>query len=165
MKSAAGVGAELLLPRINGNSAAIEIMGADPVFSPGRVPNPAGVAGARSREELRALLRCGNARPLRPRERMLAEIGTKDRLVDAATLRYELTLAQALFGKYAKALGGLAADVEHEERDAARANSKQEQSLLFPTEADALFASERGLLEIAQKALNHLRIHWWLDEE
>lgn len=56
---AAGVGAELLLPRINANSAALEIMGADPVFAPGRVPNPAGVAGARSREELRALLASG----------------------------------------------------------------------------------------------------------
>ena len=56
---ASGVQAELLLPRMNANSAALEIMGADPAFAPGRVPHPAGVAGARSREELRALLANG----------------------------------------------------------------------------------------------------------
>jgi len=56
---AAGAGAELVLPRMNANSAALEIMGADPAFGPGRTPNPEGVVGARSREELRALLASG----------------------------------------------------------------------------------------------------------
>jgi len=56
---AAGAVANLLLPRMNANSAALEIMGADPAFGPGRSPNPEGVAGARSREELRALLASG----------------------------------------------------------------------------------------------------------
>jgi formate dehydrogenase major subunit len=56
---AAGARADLLLPRMNANSAAIEIAGADPAFGPGRAPNPEGVAGARSREELRALLASG----------------------------------------------------------------------------------------------------------
>ncbi|MCX5754231.1 MAG: FAD-dependent oxidoreductase, partial [Candidatus Krumholzibacteria bacterium] len=56
---AAGARADLLLPRMNANSAAIEIAGADPAFGPGRVPNPEGAAGARSREELRALLASG----------------------------------------------------------------------------------------------------------
>ena len=55
----AGVEAELLLPRMNANSAALEIMGADPSFAPGRVPSPPEAAGARSREELRALLASG----------------------------------------------------------------------------------------------------------
>jgi len=56
---AVGVEADLLLPRMNANSAALEVMGADPAFGPGRVPNPEGVAGARSREELRKLLASG----------------------------------------------------------------------------------------------------------
>jgi formate dehydrogenase major subunit len=56
---AAGAEADLLLPRMNANSAAIEIMGADPAFAPGRVPNPPGTAGARSRRELRDLLASG----------------------------------------------------------------------------------------------------------
>jgi formate dehydrogenase major subunit len=59
---AAGAAAELLLPRMNANSAALEIMGADPAFGPGRTPNPHGVDGARSREELRALLASGEIR-------------------------------------------------------------------------------------------------------
>ncbi len=56
---AAGVEADLLLPRLHANSAALELMGADPAFGPGRAPHPAGVAGARSREELRGLLAAG----------------------------------------------------------------------------------------------------------
>jgi len=56
---ATGVEAELILPRMNANSAALEITGADPAFGPGRVPHPEGVAGARSREELRTLLARG----------------------------------------------------------------------------------------------------------
>jgi formate dehydrogenase major subunit len=56
---AIGVEADLLLPRMNANSAALEIMGADPAFGPGRAANPKGVAGARSREELRKLLAAG----------------------------------------------------------------------------------------------------------
>jgi formate dehydrogenase major subunit len=59
---ASGTDAHLLLPRMNANSAALEIAGADPAFGPGRVPNPAGVAGARSREELRRLLASGEIR-------------------------------------------------------------------------------------------------------
>lgn len=54
-----GVEADLLLPRLHANSAALELAGADPAFGPGRVPHPAGVAGARSREELRTLLAGG----------------------------------------------------------------------------------------------------------
>jgi formate dehydrogenase major subunit len=56
---AAGIEAELLLPRINANSAALEIMGADPVFAAGRVPGPKGLKGASSHRELRDLLRSG----------------------------------------------------------------------------------------------------------
>lgn len=56
---AAGIEAELVLPRIHSNTAALEVTGADPAFGPGRVPNPEGVAGARSRAELRALLAAG----------------------------------------------------------------------------------------------------------
>jgi formate dehydrogenase major subunit len=54
-----GVGTDLLLPRMNANSAALEIMGADPAFGPGRTRNPEGVAGARNRRELRELLASG----------------------------------------------------------------------------------------------------------
>jgi formate dehydrogenase major subunit len=57
---AAGARADLLLPRMNANSAAIELAGADPAFGPGRTPNPQGVAGARSRRELRELLVSGD---------------------------------------------------------------------------------------------------------
>lgn len=56
---AAGVDADLLLPRLHANSAALELAGADPAFGPGRVPHPADVSGARSREELRTLLAKG----------------------------------------------------------------------------------------------------------
>ena len=56
---AVGVQADLLLPRINANSAALEIMGADPAFAPGRVSHSEGGAGARNREELRKLLAAG----------------------------------------------------------------------------------------------------------
>ncbi len=56
---AAGARADLLLPRMNANSAAIELAGADPAFGPGRTPNPQGAAGARSRRELRELLASG----------------------------------------------------------------------------------------------------------
>ncbi|MDD4856946.1 MAG: FAD-dependent oxidoreductase [Candidatus Krumholzibacteria bacterium] len=53
-----GIETDLLLPRMNANSAAIEIMGVDPAFGPGRTPNPQ-AAGARSRDELCALLASG----------------------------------------------------------------------------------------------------------
>ena len=56
---AGGREADILLPRLHANSAALELMGADPAFGPGRVPHPPGVAGARSREELRTLLAAG----------------------------------------------------------------------------------------------------------
>jgi len=59
---ATGVAAELLLPRINANSAALEIMGADPAFAAGRIPSPKGLAGAASQGELRDLLRNGAIR-------------------------------------------------------------------------------------------------------
>jgi formate dehydrogenase major subunit len=62
MLRASGVKADLLLPRINSNSAALEIMGADPAFAAGRTPNPKGLAGARSRAELRDLLEAGRIR-------------------------------------------------------------------------------------------------------
>jgi formate dehydrogenase major subunit len=55
----AGVRADLLLPRMNANSAALELVGADPAFSTGRAAIPDGVVGARSREELRRLLAAG----------------------------------------------------------------------------------------------------------
>ena len=57
-----GVKADLLLPRMHANSAGLEVAGADPAFGAGRVPLPAGGAGARSREELRALLESGEIR-------------------------------------------------------------------------------------------------------
>jgi formate dehydrogenase major subunit len=53
---AAGVEANILLPRITANSAALEILGADPAFTAGRVPVREGVAGARDRDELRKML-------------------------------------------------------------------------------------------------------------
>jgi formate dehydrogenase major subunit len=56
---AAGLEADLLLPRLHGNSAALELVGADPAFGPGRVPHPAGVTGARSRAELSGILSAG----------------------------------------------------------------------------------------------------------
>ncbi|MCK4236926.1 MAG: NADPH-dependent glutamate synthase, partial [Candidatus Krumholzibacteria bacterium] len=59
---AVGVEANLLLPRIISNSAALEVMGADPVFAPGRVMSPDAIAGARSHEELREILAGGEIR-------------------------------------------------------------------------------------------------------
>jgi formate dehydrogenase major subunit len=70
---AAGVRADLLLPRLNGNGAGLEVAGADPAFLPGRVAVDAAgnaaasaalhtVPGARSHEELRALLKDGKLR-------------------------------------------------------------------------------------------------------
>jgi len=53
---AAGLEANLLLPRTISNSAGLEIMGADPAFGPGRVANDGKSAGAGSRAELRKLL-------------------------------------------------------------------------------------------------------------
>ncbi|MBN1163047.1 MAG: FAD-dependent oxidoreductase [Candidatus Krumholzibacteriota bacterium] len=53
---AKGVEAELLLPRTLANSASLEIMGADPGFSAGRVPVEGSFPGATSHAELRALL-------------------------------------------------------------------------------------------------------------
>ena len=57
-----GVGAELLLPRITANSAALEPLGADPAFAPGRVASPEKLAGARSHAEFRKLLEDGEIR-------------------------------------------------------------------------------------------------------
>ena len=51
--------AHLLLPRINSNSAALEIMGADPAFGPGRVALNGQVAGAASHGEFQKLLSDG----------------------------------------------------------------------------------------------------------
>ncbi len=53
---AAGVEAELILPRINANSAGLEVTGADPAFAAGRVTAPAGLKGARDRDQLRKML-------------------------------------------------------------------------------------------------------------
>ncbi|MFH1219923.1 MAG: FAD-dependent oxidoreductase [Candidatus Eisenbacteria bacterium] len=57
-----GVRADLLLPRITANSAALEPMGADPAFEPGRVPSRQALPGARSQAELRKLLEDGQLR-------------------------------------------------------------------------------------------------------
>jgi formate dehydrogenase major subunit len=57
-----GKKADLVLPRIISNSAALEITGADPAFAVGRVPSPKDLAGARNHEDLRALLRDGEIR-------------------------------------------------------------------------------------------------------
>ncbi len=59
---AIGVDAHLLLPRIMSNSAALEVMGVDPAFAPGRVRGNHGTAGARNNEELRELLEGGEIR-------------------------------------------------------------------------------------------------------
>ncbi|KPK78124.1 MAG: hypothetical protein AMJ79_00680, partial [Phycisphaerae bacterium SM23_30] len=53
---AVGREADLLLPRTISNSASLEIMGADPVFGPGRVAPEGSYAGAASHAELRKLL-------------------------------------------------------------------------------------------------------------
>ena len=52
----AGIKADLLLPRINANTAALELTGADPAFAAGRAPVLDGLAGARDRDELRSML-------------------------------------------------------------------------------------------------------------
>jgi formate dehydrogenase major subunit len=59
---AAGARADLLLPRVTANSAALEIMGADPAFGAGRVPNPVGLKGAQDHTGLRELLANGEIR-------------------------------------------------------------------------------------------------------
>ena len=59
---ATGAAADLLLPRLAANSAALETMGADPAFAPGRVPSPASLPGARTHSELRQLLKEGKIR-------------------------------------------------------------------------------------------------------
>lgn len=56
---AAGIEADLLLPRLYSNSAGLEVAGADPLFGPGRKRDPEPAAGARSREELRSFLEAG----------------------------------------------------------------------------------------------------------
>ena len=59
---AAGKRADLLLPRNIGNSAGLEVMGADPAFAPGRIPVPGKPAGAASHGELRSMLERGEIR-------------------------------------------------------------------------------------------------------
>jgi len=58
----AGIKADILLPGMYANGAALEVVGADPAFGPGRVPPSPGIAGAKSREELRAFLKSGGLR-------------------------------------------------------------------------------------------------------
>ena len=58
---AVGARADLLLPQAMGNSAGLEVAGADPSFAAGRRPAP-GLAGARSRADLRAILEEGRLR-------------------------------------------------------------------------------------------------------
>jgi formate dehydrogenase major subunit len=53
---AAGIKADLILPRIIANSAALGLTGADPAFAAGRTPAEESMAGARDREELRKML-------------------------------------------------------------------------------------------------------------
>jgi len=55
-----GMKADLLLPQSGANSAGIELMGADPAFSAGRVKPAEDISGARSREELREMLENGD---------------------------------------------------------------------------------------------------------
>ncbi|MFH0953210.1 MAG: FAD-dependent oxidoreductase [Verrucomicrobiota bacterium] len=57
--SAAGVRADLLLPRAIGNSAGLEISGADPAFGAGR-RRAADLPGARTHEDLRRMLSDGS---------------------------------------------------------------------------------------------------------
>ncbi len=59
---AAGVKADLILPRIIANSAALEVAGAEPAFAAGRAPAPESAGGARSRAELRKILEDGEIR-------------------------------------------------------------------------------------------------------
>ncbi|MCU0639028.1 MAG: FAD-dependent oxidoreductase [Candidatus Krumholzibacteria bacterium] len=56
---AAGKRADLLLPRLMANSAGLEVTGADPAFTPGRIPAGDSFKGARSHKELRGLLEAG----------------------------------------------------------------------------------------------------------
>ncbi len=58
---ASGRKAEILLPRQLGNSAGLEVMGADPAFAPGKEAAPA-LAGATNNQQLRALLEDGKIR-------------------------------------------------------------------------------------------------------
>jgi formate dehydrogenase major subunit len=58
---AAGVRADLLLPRILPNGASLEVAGADPAFSAGRMPAP-DLPGARTHSGLRKLLADGGIR-------------------------------------------------------------------------------------------------------
>jgi len=55
---AKGVAADLLLPHAGANGAALEVMGADPRFAPGRRPSGA-APGAKSRRELLEMLASG----------------------------------------------------------------------------------------------------------
>ncbi|MCX6646369.1 MAG: FAD-dependent oxidoreductase [bacterium] len=59
---AAGIEADLLMPRLISNSAGLEIMGADPAFAAGKTPVPEKLQGARSHEELIKLLNDGEIR-------------------------------------------------------------------------------------------------------
>jgi predicted molibdopterin-dependent oxidoreductase YjgC len=59
---AAGLEVNLLLLRTIANSAGLEVMGADPVFGPGRVPITSNFAGAGSHSGLRKLLTEGKIR-------------------------------------------------------------------------------------------------------
>lgn len=93
------------------------------------------------------------------------EIATKDRIVDAATLRHQTLLDVIALNSYSRALARLAADIEKEERDAAEANTMDQQSMLFPTEPDALFSRERDRLAVVHEAVLRLRDGWDLDEE
>jgi formate dehydrogenase major subunit len=54
-----GRSAEILLPRQLGNSAGLEIMGADPAFAPGKAPAPQ-LGGATNNQQLRDLLEAGS---------------------------------------------------------------------------------------------------------
>lgn len=58
---AAGIRADLLLPRSFSNAAALEVSGADPCFSAGRLPAPP-LPGAKSHRELREMLSSGSIR-------------------------------------------------------------------------------------------------------
>jgi len=57
-----GAQVDLLLPRNLSNSAAIEIMGADPAFAPGRTAAPKKMPGARTHTGMRELLESGEIR-------------------------------------------------------------------------------------------------------
>jgi formate dehydrogenase major subunit len=57
-----GAQADLLLPRNISNSAALEVVGADPAYAPGRAACPDGTAGAGTHDELRELLESGEIR-------------------------------------------------------------------------------------------------------